>query len=114
MHLQSIYEDFCCEDSFLGNKVKTRTDEHSLLHALASCKNQTARISIISPEQSKFLKGTNGAGVAGRAFQDGVDPTDSAKAWHLCIQLSWPPASRAQSGRGEMIAAGGSQDEAVC
>lgn len=88
MHLQSIYEDFCCEDSFLGNKVKTRTDEHSLLHALASCKNQTARISIISPEQSKFLKGTNGAGVAGRAFQDGVDPTDSAKAWHLCIQLS--------------------------
>lgn len=39
MHLQSIYEDFCFEDSFLGNRVQTCMDELSFISAVASCKN---------------------------------------------------------------------------
>lgn len=57
-----FYEDFCFEDSFLGNRVKTCMDELSFISAVASCKNETVRILIFSPEQSKFFKGTNGVG----------------------------------------------------
>lgn len=39
MHLQSIYGDFCFEDSFLGNRVKTCMDELSFISAVASCKS---------------------------------------------------------------------------
>lgn len=39
MRLQSIYEDFCFEDSLLGNRVKTRMDELSFISAGASCEN---------------------------------------------------------------------------
>lgn len=39
MHLQGIYEDFCFEDSFLGNRVKTYMDELSFISAVASCEN---------------------------------------------------------------------------
>lgn len=39
MHPQSIYEDFCFEDSLLGNREKTRMDELSFISAVASCEN---------------------------------------------------------------------------
>lgn len=43
MHLQSIYEDFCFEDSFLGNRVKTCMDELSFISALASCRKLNSK-----------------------------------------------------------------------
>ena len=39
MHPQSIYEDFCFEDSLLGNREKTRMEEISFISAVASCEN---------------------------------------------------------------------------
>lgn len=87
MHLQSIYEDFCFEDSFLGNRVQTCMDELSFISAGASCKNETARISIfflLSTASSS--KGRMGGGpwkmVCARPTQQ--------KAGHLCNWLRSP------------------------
>lgn len=63
MLLQGIYEDFCFEDSFLGNGVKTCMDELSFISAVASCGNQTASTLRLSPKPRELFKGQHGAGV---------------------------------------------------
>lgn len=60
MLLQGIYEDFCFEDSFLGNRVKTCTDGLSFISAGASSDSQTASVLRLSPKSSKLFKGLHG------------------------------------------------------
>lgn len=44
MHRQSIYEDFCFEVSFLGNREKKKyMDELSFIRALVSCKQLNSK-----------------------------------------------------------------------
>lgn len=43
MHHQSIYEDFCFEVSFLGNRVKTCMDGLSFIRPLASCEQLNSK-----------------------------------------------------------------------
>jgi hypothetical protein len=43
MHHPSIYEDFCFEVSFLGNRVKTCMDELSFIRPLASCEQLNSK-----------------------------------------------------------------------
>lgn len=56
MHRQSIYEDFCFEVSFLGNREKTCMDELSFISALASCEQLNSKNFDISSSLKKALQ----------------------------------------------------------
>lgn len=89
MHLRGIYEDFCVEDSFLGNRAQTRMAVLSFIRAGAFCTSSTARKAVFYFIFS--LLSTASSSKGGDPWKRGMpDPLSERPGIHLGSWLSSP------------------------